>query len=255
MPNLNIRDRLDAGRPVFGTFLKINAPVLVELTAMAGFDFVIIDVEHCCFTHEQIEMLIRTAELAGIGAVVRTPDAGETGILHALDSGASGVQVPSVRTVDEARAAVRHARHHPLGERGFARANRSARYGAMPLSDYFRDANRTLLTIHVENAAMVDAIGALCAVPSIDVLFLGAADLSQSLGVPGEQDHPAVRRALDTVIDHALAAGRHVGAVASNADEAEALIARGIRYIAWQSDIAILRAALDGAARQFRGLR
>ncbi|WP_414902118.1 HpcH/HpaI aldolase family protein [Sphingomonas flavalba] len=259
MVNLKIRDRLDAGEPVFGTFVKIAAPAVVELAALGGFDFVIVDREHGCFTDDQVENMIRAAEAAGIGTIVRTPDALEPAILHALDSGATGVQLPALRGAAQAAAAARFARHFPDGERGLARANRSADYGAMPLTDYFAQSRRILVSVHVENREMVDDIDALCAVPGVDILFLGTADLSQSLGVPGEQDHPSVRAAVDRVIAAAAAAGRHVGAVAGSADEASALAERGVTYIVWQSDIAMLRAAMrrgaDALAPLRRGLR
>lgn len=255
MPNFRIRERLDAGKPVFGTFLKINSPAVVELIGLAGFDFVIIDAEHGCFSHAEIEALIRAAELAGISAVVRTEGAGESAIVHALDSGASGVQVPALASADAAAQAVRHARYHPLGQRGFARASRAAGYGAMSLETYLEQASRTLLAVHVENREMVEDLDALCRVEGVDVLFLGAADLSQSYGVPGEQGHSLVRAAFDRLLECAARHGRHVGAVASSAAEVELLIEQGVTYIAWQSDIGILRHALGLAGGNFARYR
>lgn len=254
MINLSVREKLDSGRPVLGTFIKINAPALVELTGLAGFDFVIIDTEHGCFTHEQTENLIRAAEVTGVSAIVRTPDANDSAILHALDSGAAGVQVPGLRSAAEAAQAVRSARYHPHGQRGFARATRAADYGAMPLADYFASADRTVLAVHVENREMVDDIDALCALEKLDVIFLGAADLSQSYGVPGAQDL-TVRTALDRVTACALAAGRHVGAVASSTSELDALVSKGVRYIVWQSDIAMMRGALQAPSHHFAQYR
>ncbi|RYD68470.1 MAG: 2-dehydro-3-deoxyglucarate aldolase [Sphingomonadales bacterium] len=253
--NMRVRERLDAGQPVLGTFLKINSPALVELIGLAGFDFVIIDTEHGCFTHADVENLIRAAEVTGMSAIVRTPDAGDSAILHALDSGAAGVQVPGLSSAAEAARAVRSARYHPLGQRGFARANRAAGYGAAPLKEYFERANRTLLAVHVENREMVEDIEALCALDTLDIVFLGAADLSQSYGVPGEQDALQVRTALDRVTSVALAAGRDVGAVAATPAEMDAMMEKGVRYIVWQSDIAMLRGALQAPSRQFAGYR
>ncbi|WP_157073689.1 HpcH/HpaI aldolase family protein [Sphingomonas soli] len=255
MMNLNVRDRLDAGRPVLGTFVKVDSPAVVELIGLAGFDFVIIDTEHGNFTHAQVENLIRAAETTGMSAIVRTPSGEESPILHALDSGAAGVQVPGLSSGGEAARAVRHARYHPLGQRGFARANRAADYGAAPLDAYFAQAARTLLIVHVENREMVEDIEALCALDGIDMIFLGAADLSQSYGAPGAQDDLKVRTALDRVTATALAAGRHVGAVASSTAEMDALIEKGVRYIVWQSDIAMLRGALQTPSRHFAQLR
>lgn len=251
MINLRVRDKLDAGEPVLGTFVKVNAPALVETIGLAGFDFVIIDTEHGCFTHEQVENLIRAAEVTGMSAVVRTPDGGESAILHALDSGAAGVQIPGLTSATGAAETVRRARYHPHGQRGFARANRAADYGATPLGDYFARAARTLVIAHVENREMVDDIEALCALDAIDIIFLGAADLSQSYGALGAQDDFKVRTALDRVTACALAAGRHVGAVAVTTAEIDALVAKGVRYIVWQSDIAMLRGALLAPTRHF----
>lgn len=255
MPNLRVADALDAGRPVFGTFLKIYSPALVELIGRAGFDFIIVDSEHGNFTHEQIENLIRAAEVAGIGTIVRTPDARETDILHALDSGASGVQIPSLRTARDAEAAMRHARYHPKGQRGFARANRAAAYGKMPLTESLAIADRALVIVHVENREMLDQVESLSRVEGIDVLFFGAADLGQSLGILGQADHPQIHAAFDRVVAAAQSSGRQIGAVAGNAEELAALAKRGIRFLVWQSDIAIIRAGLENCARHFAPLR
>ncbi|RYD92233.1 MAG: hypothetical protein EOP61_25960, partial [Sphingomonadales bacterium] len=112
-------------------------------------------------------------------------------------------------------------------------------------------AARTLLIVHVENREMVEDIEALCALDGVDMVFLGAADLSQSYGVPGAQDDLKVRTALDRVTACALAAGRQVGAVAGSTAEVDALIEKGVRYIVWQSDIAMLRGALQPPSRHF----
>ena len=255
MIDLSVREKLDAGHPVLGTFVKINAPAIIELIGLAGFDFVILDTEHGYFTHEQVENAIRAAEVTGMSAIVRTPDSGESVILHALDSGSAGVQVPGLSNATGAAEAVRRARYHPHGQRGFARANRAADYGALPLDQYFARAARTLLAVHVENREMVEDIDALCALDGVDVIFLGAADLSQSYGVPGAQDDLQVRTALDRVTSAALAAGKQVGAVAGSVGEMDALIEKGIRYVIWQSDIAILRGALQAPSRQFAKYR
>lgn len=97
-----------------------------------------------------------------------------------------GVPVPSLHDAAQVRQGVRHARHHPEGERGLARINRSARYSAMPLNEYLAMANRTLFVAHIENREILNEIGVLCEMLSLDVLFVGAGYLSQSLGVPGE---------------------------------------------------------------------
>jgi 4-hydroxy-2-oxoheptanedioate aldolase len=253
MFNGEVKRKLEAGEVVFGSFVKLDAPAVVELYGIAGFDFVILDAEHGCYTHAGIENMIRTCERMGMSSVVRTPDAGEANILHVLDSGASGIQVPSLRSAAEVREVIRKAKYWPLGERGSARACRAAAYGTLP--DYEQRANReTLVSVHVENKEMVEDIEALCAVDELDVLFIGPGDLSASLGHPGDAAHPDVVAAIDRVIE--VAAGRkHIGTVVANAAQLESYVARGVHYIAWLSELGMLRAALNNAASDFKSYR
>lgn len=253
MFNSVVKRKLEAGETVFGSFFKVNSPAIAELYGLAGFDFLIVDAEHGCFTHGQIENLIRTCEGMGMSSVIRTPDAQETNVLHVLDSGASGIQVPSLKSAAEVRDLIRKAKYWPLGERGSARACRAAGYGSVP--DYETRANaETLVSVHVENKEMVEDIEALCAIPELDVVFIGPGDLSASLGHPGNASHPDVVAAIDRVIE--VAAGRkHIGTVVGSAKALESYVARGVHYIAWLSDLGMIRGALNGAASNFASYR
>ncbi|QDX27704.1 aldolase [Sphingomonas suaedae] len=253
MFNSAVKRKLEAGETVFGSFFKVDSPAIAELYGLAGFDFLIVDAEHGCFTHGQIENLIRTCERMGMSSIIRTPDAQETNILHVLDSGASGIQVPSLKSAAEVRDLIRKAKYWPQGERGSARACRAAGYGTVP--DYETRANaETLVSVHVENKEMVEDIEALCAIPELDVVFIGPGDLSQSLGHPGNASHPDVVAAIDRVIE--VAAGRkHIGTVVGNAKALDSYVARGVHYIAWLSDLGMIRGALNGAAANFAPYR
>lgn len=260
MFNSEIKKKLDAGETVFGTFFKFGSPGLVELFGLAGFDFLIVDCEHSTFSHAEVENMIRTCELAGMGTVVRTQDASEANILHALDSGASGVQVPSLSSAAQVRDVVHKAKYFPIGGRGWAPGCRAARYAffdaGFSVDDYRERANReTLVSVHVENAEMVDDIEALCQVDHLDVLFLGTGDLSQSLGHPGNPAHPDVQAAVDKVIEAGVRHGKHIGAVVGNPDQLAAYVERGVKYIAWQSDLVIFKNALKAAAANFTPFR
>ena len=243
----SVKRKLNAGEIVFGSFVKLDAPPVVELYGLSGFDFAIIDAEHGCFGHLSIENMIRACERVDMSSVIRTQDAEEATILHALDSGASGIQVPSLKSAAQVEEVIRRAKYWPIGERGSARACRAAGYGTSG-PDYQERANRkTLVSVHVENKEMVAEVEALCELEHLDVLFIGPGDLSESLGHPGNAGHPDVVAAIDRVIE--VAAGRkHLGTVVSNAKQAEAYAARGVKYLAWLSDLSLLRAALKGAA-------
>ncbi|WP_156840555.1 HpcH/HpaI aldolase family protein [Novosphingobium aquimarinum] len=254
MFDYSVKTKLEAGQVVFGSFVKLDAPAVAEVYGLSGFDFTIIDAEHGCFSHQSIENMIRAGERVGISSVIRTQDAAEATILHALDSGASGIQVPSLKTADEVAEVIRMAKYWPEGERGSARACRAAGYGTSG-PDYQEKANRhTLVCVHVENKEMVEQVDALCQLDQLDVLFIGPGDLSESLGHPGNASHPDVVAAIDRVIE--VAAGRkHIGTVVASAKSAEDYIARGVKYLAWLSDLGLLRGALNAASSQFEGLR
>jgi 4-hydroxy-2-oxoheptanedioate aldolase len=251
--NADVKRRLAAGGTVFGSFLKVDSPQIVELFGLSGFDFLIVDAEHGCFTHSQIENIIRTSERMGMSTVIRTPDAAEANLLHVLDSGASGIQVPSLRSAEEVREVIQRAKYWPLGTRGSARACRAAGYGTMP--DYEARANAdTLVAVHVENREMVEDIEALCEIEALDVLFIGPGDLSASYGHPGNASHPEVAAAIDRVIE--VAKGRkHIGTVVANAAQLESYSARGVRYFAWLNDLGLMRGALNAAAANFATYR
>jgi 4-hydroxy-2-oxoheptanedioate aldolase len=254
MFNATVKRKLEAGEVVFGSFFKFNSAMVAELFGLAGFDFLIIDAEHGCYSHADIESMIRTCELTGMSSVVRTPDAMEANILHALDSGASGVQVPSLSSAAEVRELIERAKYWPVGGRGSARGCRAAAYG-LSGPDFEKRANAdTLVSVHVENKEMVADIEALCEVEHLDVVFIGPGDLSQSLGHPGNSGHPDVVAAIDRVIE--VAAGRkHIGTVVSNPAQIESYVARGVRYIAWQSDLVMMRNVLKTAATHFAPYR
>jgi 4-hydroxy-2-oxoheptanedioate aldolase len=256
MFNNTVRKKLDAGEVVFGTFFKYNVPSLVELIGRSGFDFIIVDCEHSCFTHADVENMVRTAELVGMSTIVRTQDAGEATLLHALDSGASGVQVPSLNTAAEVAAVIKRSKYYPIGERGWARGCRAADYAFDTEEDYAERANRdTIISVHIETAAMLGEIEKLCALEHLDVLFIGTGDLSQSMGYPGQPKHPAVQAAFDKVAETAVRLGKHVGAVASSPEDLERFVAAGIKYIAWQSDLTMYKAALKSAVSKFAPYR
>lgn len=256
MFNSEVKKKLERGEVVFGSFFKFNSPNLVELFGFAGFDFLIIDCEHSTFGHADVENMIRACERAGMSSIIRTQDASEASILHALDSGASGVQVPSLRHPDQVREVVHKSKYHPIGGRGWAPGCRAAGYAFFNADEYVEHANReTVVSVHVENKEMVDEIEALCAIDHLDVLFIGTGDLSQSLGHPGKASHPDVQAAVDKVIEAGVRHGKHLGAVVGNPDQLKSYVERGVKYIAWQSDLTMYKNALKAAAANFSAYR
>lgn len=242
------RQRLADGGSVVGTIVPTNDPILVEISALAGFDHVIIDGEHGDVDVRAVADLVRAAEAAGITPLARVPSNSPVDILRYLDVGVMGVMVPQIRSAADARRAVEAAKYHPQGQRGLA-GSRAASYGlAESLTEYVPAANReTMVLALLEDRAAVEAIDEIVAVPGIDVFFVGPADLAQSYGLPGQAGHPTVQAAIETIIQRTLAAGRVVGTNAASGPAARALHERGVRYLCTG-----LWGLLAGAAREYR---
>ncbi|HHV56377.1 MAG TPA: aldolase [Firmicutes bacterium] len=237
MPMNRVRELLTAGRPAFGTFNWLTGPECVEILGAAGFDFVVIDMEHGPHGQDHLPGLLRAADAAGIVPIVRVTKNEPTLILRALDLGAKGLHVPQVNTGAEAAAVVQAARYWPQGERGFAPGTRAARFGALDQEAYIAEANADpLLIIHIENRLGVENLDDILAVPGIDVIFIGPADLSQSLGLPGQLGHPRVVELVEVTIAKAKQAGLPVGIFALNAEEAARWVRAGVTYLALGAD-------------------
>lgn len=191
-----LKRALRKGEPVFGLFCSIPTPLMIEMIGYTGFDFVIVDTEHALVNPETLEHMLRAAEAVGLTALVRVPDSAAGAIVRVLDAGAQGVVIPRIRNRSDIQAAVRLSRYYPEGERGL-NAGRSAGFGKLNLTTYLQTANAEIMVVAmIEDRQGVEGIEEILSVPGIDMVLEGAADLSQSLGVPWQTRHPAVRNAL-----------------------------------------------------------
>ena len=195
----SLRDRLSAREQLLGTFV-IELPVraVPEAFAYAGFDFVVLDLEHSETSLERLSALIAAARAAGIGTLVRTEAGGLSALTRILDMHPDGVMVPAVSSAAEAEAVVRLARYAPLGARGLAPM---VRHAGCVADDYARLDAQTAVVVQVEGLDGLAAAGAIAAAPGIDGVFVGPYDLSQALGVPGRLDHPRVMEAAAEVAE------------------------------------------------------
>lgn len=245
------REKLSKG-PVLGAFSKTSDPAFVEILGHAGHDFVILDLEHGPNDLKTLEHLIRAAELGGVLPIVRTKE-GDLGQIGAvLDIGAGGVQIPQIRSAKEARAVIRRARFGAEGERGVCRFVRAAGYSSVERNEYFREANHALVILQLEGRDAIDAIDDILEVPGIDALFLGPYDLSQSLGVPGQIDHPLVEKEMRRVAEKAAAKGVAVGNFTDKIESLEKWKSLGLRYLAHSVDVGIFYEAAKKIALDFR---
>lgn len=242
-----LKEALRQGKTVIGPFMKLPEPALVEIFGRAGFDYVIIDTEHGPMSIESAENLVRAAELVGITPVIRIRENDASLVSRALDIGAEGVQVPQIGRAADAEAVVKAAKFAPEGERGVCRFVRAAQYTHVDRFEYFRRANAdTTVIIHIEGREGVENIDGILAVPGLDVAFIGPYDLSQSLGVPGQVDHPEVARAMADVVEKARRRGVAVGTFVDNEAAARKWMEAGIQYISYSVDVGLIYEAARG---------
>ncbi len=251
MRNNTLKEKLLTGQTAIGPFMKLTDPATVEIAAHAGFDFVIIDMEHGPITFETAQHLIRAAELTGITPVVRVTENDSGLVLRALDIGAAAVEVPQVASADDARRAATAARFHPEGSRGMCRYVRAARYSALPREAYFSRANNeVLVVIHIEGLDGIERLDEILEVEGIDVVFIGPYDLSQACGVPGQVNHARVQAEMEKAVNRARACGKAVGTFVESVDDVRRWRSAGVQYLAYSVDVGILFGAYSDIVRR-----
>ncbi len=215
MRNNSAKRKLAAGKPVSVVAPTYSSPGLVELLGRQGYDMIFIDCEHGPPSWDAVEDMVRAAELCDVTPIIRVQSHDPSTITRALDRGAGGVQVPHVNTRAEAEAVVRHAKFAPIGHRGFA-GGRSA-FGEK-MHDYTRRANEeTMVVVMLEELDALHNLDDIVKVEHIDVFFVAPGDLAQSMGHPGQMDHPAVQAAIDDAVKRIRAAGRAPGVLSTPA--------------------------------------
>jgi 4-hydroxy-2-oxoheptanedioate aldolase len=244
-----LKAKLRDDEPVFGFQHNSGSEVVIEAAGLCGWDFVLIDMEHTAYDLGDVERLLRACELGGITGLVRVPGHDPHVISRVLDSGAGGVLVPHIRTAEQCLAAVRATRYQPDGTRGKSGMCRASRWGLEPWAEYARWAeDGPLLVPIIEDADAVDRLDDILATPGLEVVAIGAGDLSQSYREPhlGVRS-PRVRKALDRAIGYG---GRHGISVMTlpapdlSADLVRELVDAGVRVVWWGSDVSHLTSAL-----------
>ncbi|MFC6354695.1 HpcH/HpaI aldolase family protein [Luethyella okanaganae] len=250
------RDALRAAeRPLIGIWVSSGSPLMAEICAGSGLDWVLIDAEHGPNGLESILAQLQAVHGYPVTPVVRVPFGEPVIIKQVLDLGAQNLLVPMVDTADQARAVVAAVRYPPRGVRGvgasLARASRWNR-----VDDYLAVADDTVsLTVQIETATAVENVREIASVDGVDALFVGPADLAASMGLLGQQEHPEVVAAVEHCVRVAAELGRPLGVNAFAPATAERYLAAGSPFVAVGADVALVARASEKLAEAFIGER
>ncbi len=254
MHRASLRDMVGRKTLKSGTLVwEFAVPGIGHLLAAGGSEFVFLDTEHSGLGIGALKSTLQYLQAASIPALVRPPGRSYENIARALDAGAEGLILPMVGSGDEARRIVECAKYTPMGARGVALGIAHDRYSSGPVADKLAAANRrTVLFALVETREGAENVDAIASVDGIDGLWIGHLDLSASLGIPGQFDHPDYVDAVERIAKAANECGISLGRVVEDAEEGAALYARGHDFIAIGTDTQLYTNALRSELESLR---
>ena len=239
---------------VLGTSISdVRNPNLSYMLARFGFDFFIVDNEHGSYNPETISNMIAAARGAGISVVVRIPEITRENILKPLDAGAAGLLVPMVNNAREAKEVIRHAKYPTMGNRGAALRRPHNLYAKVNAAEYLKQANNnTFIAVQAETTQAIENINEIAAVDGVDCIFVGPFDLSISLGIPGQVNHPLETEAIEKVLKACAKHNKTAGILMFEQDLLLKWIDFGFRFAVYSSDISLLADAAANAVNEIK---
>jgi 4-hydroxy-2-oxoheptanedioate aldolase len=239
-----LKARLKAGEKLLGTWAMTESADTVEVMALAGVDFILIDHEHGQSILPDAIAQLRAMRVTDCPGIVRVPWNDFVYIKRLLDAGVPGIMVPQVNTVEEAKAAVAACRYPPAGNRGAAGGTRATAYG-LDQGYYDRANTDTLVIVQVETPQAVENAAAIAAVDGVDVVFIGPRDLSASIGKLNKMDDPELRALIAKCEQAVFKSGKGLGTVAASGALAKKYFDQGYSMIISGSDVTHLRMSVQ----------
>jgi 2-keto-3-deoxy-L-rhamnonate aldolase RhmA len=236
-----------------GTWVMSASPIVAEAVGHAGFDWAVLDMEHTPLDLMTLVHLLQAVGNTPMVPVVRVPWNDTVMVKRVLDAGAQTLLFPFIENADEAARAVAATRYPPEGVRGMAAMGRASRFGTVP--DHYKAANRSVgVVLQLESPKAVAQLESIAAVPGVDALFVGPADLSGSMGHIGDLTHPAVMALMSDAARRANAIGMPIGTVGGSAEVVGRYRAAGYDYVAAASDLGMLMRHAQSLAQALRAL-
>jgi 4-hydroxy-2-oxoheptanedioate aldolase len=247
------RRRVLGGDTLFGLFLDLSSPASAELSGRAGYDWLLVDLEHGAGTEADLPAMLMAVESTGAAAMVRTQSGERIRIGRALDQGATGIMIPRMQSAAEVAEVVTYLRYPPIGMRGVALRTRGAGLGTVGHADVGQINDRIVGIVQIESVGALNEVDAIAATDGVDVLFVGPADLSHSLGVPGQFGSKVYLKALETVVAACRAHGKSPGILLYDLALVPRHLESGFRFMGIGADGALVSAGAQAAIAAVRG--
>ncbi len=232
---------------------QLFTPKLIEIVGEHGeFDALWLDAEHAGLNMKEIEISTMAARYYGLDNFVRQPATDYASIMRSLEAGAGGVMISMARGPEDVEQAVRWAKFHPRGERGMNGGNRDGRFGLMPLPEYVAKANaETFVGIQIETSGALASVAEIAQVPDVDLLFVGPADISQVMGVPGDFENPKCLDAIEKIAQACAQAGKPWGIVPRGPEYAARMLGWGCKMFVFGFDIHVVHAGIRATKSRY----
>lgn len=242
-----VLQKLRAGEVAYATKLNVGDSRVAEIAAMSGLDCIWTDMEHVPNDWAVVEKQILAAKAHGVDTIVRVARGSYSDYIRPLEMDATGIMVPHIMSAADAKAVIHSTKFHPLGLRPVDGGNADGAYCNIGFADYLKQANEERFNIlQIEDVEPLGELEEIIALPGLDMIFFGPGDFSQSIGAPGQMDHPLIAETRKRIAELAVKHGKFAGTVGSTGN-AEELVAMGYRFISVGADVIAL-------TQYFRGI-
>ncbi len=251
----NLKKRLNQGETLNGCWLNLGSPLTAEIVGQAGFDWVLIDLEHGAGVEKDVLAQLQALENSPSAVLVRVESAESPRISRILDMGAEGIMCPKVDNAIEAKKVINGLHYPPFGNRGVAKMVRATQFG-LNFNTYYDESRDNILGIvQIETLEALENLDKIAAVEGVDVLFIGPADLSMAMGIFGQFDHPTFIEALNKIVEAAQKTNKAIGILIFNPNDYDKYHNMGIRFIACGSDATFVAEGARLMAKKLNGFK
>lgn len=248
-----LKEKLESGESVIGTWSIIPSTITTEIIASTGVDFIIIDAEHGPISFETAQNMAIACESKGVSPIMRVGTINEADILKALDIGVHCIQIPNVNTKEDVKKIVELTKYPPIGKRGFSPFTRAGGYSIENARTLTEEANKnTMIAINIEGKEAIEDIDNILKIEALDIIFIGLFDLSKALGMPGDVDNPKVINYLKDLTNKINLSGKYAGTITTSKEKITEFLDIEIKYIVHLVDCEMLRNSYRDVVNHFR---